>query len=89
MKPDNRFLTWPGYFWAYVMTISENVGYTVRKKGLIKVPTLSEITVAPNKLGLSTDRVASDDHQLTELGRPCQITSSIEQTSSITMWNLV
>ena len=69
MKPDNRFLTQPGYFWAYVRTISENVGYTVRKKGLIKVPTLSEITAALNKLGLSTDRVASDDHQLTELGQ--------------------
>ena len=46
VKPDPRFLKQDKTFWANVRTISQHVGYTVRGKGFIKVPTLDEITAA-------------------------------------------
>ena len=38
MKPDQRFLKQPKHFWASVRTISQQVGYTERGTGRIRVP---------------------------------------------------
>jgi hypothetical protein len=43
MVPNKEFLKQPKMFWAYVRTLSQQLGYTVRGKGQIKVPTLSEM----------------------------------------------
>lgn len=53
MMPDPRFTDQPLDFWANVRTIGEAVGYTVRGKGLVKVPTQTKIQTAYNKLGLT------------------------------------
>ncbi len=70
MQPINRFKRKPKKFWADVRTISQAVGYTERGKigkGKIKVPTISEIESAYEKLGLGTSHLCVD-HKLTALG---------------------
>jgi hypothetical protein len=69
MKPDPRFLRQPKFFWAYVRSISENVGYTHAKQ--IKVPTFAEITEALRDLSLSSDSVTAED------GRPSALADSL------------
>ena len=41
-------------FWANVRTISQEVGYTVRGKGLVRVPTIGEMAAGLQGAGLST-----------------------------------
>jgi len=62
--PDARFLKQPRAFWADVRTISQAVGYTVRRrkgekrgKGEIRVPSLDEIRAAYEKLDLRWDHL--------------------------------
>jgi hypothetical protein len=43
MKPNSAFLNLPKSFWASVRLISQQIGYTQRSTGQIKVPTLDEI----------------------------------------------
>ncbi len=43
MIANPRFQNQPKHFWAYVRTLSQHLGYTVRNKGIVKVPTLSEM----------------------------------------------
>ena len=69
MKPDSRFLKQPKHFWANVRTISQQIGYTVRGAGEIKVPTIAEITQAFEELNLSTKHVIGGDGQPTDFGR--------------------
>ena len=69
MKPDPRFLKQDKTFWANVRTISQHVGYTVRVKGFIKVPTLDEIAAALEDLGLGTDHIIGPAGQPTKVGR--------------------
>jgi hypothetical protein len=56
MKPNDAFLKQPKSFWAYVRSISQEVGYTVRAKGAteskIRVPSISEICSALDALEL-------------------------------------
>jgi hypothetical protein len=58
MKPDPQFLKQPKHFWANVRTISQQVGYTERGTGQIKIPSLDEISGAMSELGLKTEHVA-------------------------------
>lgn len=58
MRPDNRFLKQQKDFWAHVRSVSEVVGYTVKKKATIRVPTLVEIVAALDKLGLASQHIA-------------------------------
>jgi len=58
MKPDPRFLKQPKHFWANVRTISQQVGYTERGTGQIKIPALPEIVAALSGIGLKTKHVA-------------------------------
>jgi hypothetical protein len=69
VKPDPRFLKQDKTFWANVRTVSQHVGYTVRGKGLIKVPTLAESTTALEDIGLSANHIVDLDGRPTKLGR--------------------
>jgi len=68
LSPDPRFLAQPKEFWANVRTISQEVGYTQRGLGTIKIPTLAEIRDSLQKLTLSSRHIASDSDELTPLG---------------------
>lgn len=69
MKPDPRFLKQPKSFWANVRTISQTVGYTVRGKGLIRVPTLPEIVEALEGLNLRATHLTDGQSRPNALGR--------------------
>ncbi|HZL27240.1 MAG TPA: hypothetical protein VFC39_12000 [Acidobacteriaceae bacterium] len=71
MKPNEQFLKQPKTFWAYVRSISESLGYTVRKgalKGSIRVPTIDEMADALIGLELDSATVKSSGGGETELG---------------------
>ena len=69
MKPDARFQSLPKSFWASVRTIGEKLGYTVRGKGIVKVPTVDDFAVGLNSLELSPTYLVSARREPTELGR--------------------
>jgi hypothetical protein len=69
VKPHPRFLGLDKTFWANVRTTSQQVGYTVRGKGLIKVPTPGEIAAALQDIGLGTAHICDDSERPTKLGR--------------------
>ena len=68
MKPNSRFLNQPKNFWAYVRLIGQEVGYTERRTGRIKIPTLQEIETCFRALRLRMDGISSGEDRLTELG---------------------
>lgn len=69
LKPDSHFLGLPGEFWANVRTISQEVGYTERGAGVIKVPSLAAIRHEFVRLGLTSTHIAGNDDALTPFGR--------------------
>lgn len=69
MRPDPTYLAQTKEFWAHIRTISQQVGYTQRGKGTIKVPTLAEIRAAFLTLGLSTTHIVSAQGVLTPFGQ--------------------
>ena len=68
MIPDRRFESQPKHFWANVRTISQELGYTERGKGLIKVPSLAEMRKALASLGLTADHLMDPRGEATNLG---------------------
>lgn len=68
MKANQEFLIRDKSFWAFVRTISEEVGYTEPGADRIKVPTLTEIADALADLHLDVSSVRQQNHP-TELGR--------------------
>ena len=72
MKPNPTFLKQPKPFWAYVRSISQQVGYTVRKQNKIKVPSGLEMREALQKLNLDGSRLADERGVPTELGQALQ-----------------
>jgi len=69
LKPDARFLDQPKHFWANVRTISQHVGYTVRRKGQILIPDTSQIVCAMSELNLGSLHLASATGELTPFGQ--------------------
>lgn len=69
MKPDQQFTNQPKHFWAYVRTISQEVGYTIRRKKAIKIPTLSEVKDILIKLDLVPDQIIDRKNKLTGFGK--------------------
>lgn len=69
MRPDNRFLKQPKYFWASVRTIGQQVGYTIRGRGQIRIPTILEMKVALQGIALSTDHIADEHDEPTDFGK--------------------
>jgi len=61
MIPNSLFLNQPKAFWAYVRSISQAVGYTVRGEGQIRVPAIEEMAEALNGLGLDGTRLLKPD----------------------------
>lgn len=68
MKAELRFLKQSPEFWANVRTISQEIGYTVRRQGTILIPTIAQIRLAFTRLSLSTDHIADDRDNLTPFG---------------------
>lgn len=66
MKADPKFATLPKSFWAAVRSISQEVGYTIRGKGQVKIPTVDEIRQSFKSLHLNPDRIG-DAKNPTEL----------------------
>ena len=75
MKADLRFVAQPKEFWAYVRTISQEVGYTERGNkstgvlSSIKIPTLEDVRREFGKLGLDTAKIANKNDSLTDFGQ--------------------
>jgi hypothetical protein len=57
MKADQRFLKQPKNFWANVRSLSQELGYTVRGTGKIKVLGIPEIVAGLKNLNLSAEHV--------------------------------
>ncbi|MFG0256694.1 MAG: hypothetical protein ACF8GE_02210 [Phycisphaerales bacterium JB043] len=69
MKADPRFLEQPKWFWADVRTVGQEVGYTVRGKGIIRVPTIDEIRSAYEKIGLGVSHLVDENGTMTDQGQ--------------------
>lgn len=69
MIANIRYLRQSKSFWAHVRPISEQVGYTNRNKGTIKVPTVKDICTALKELTLTTDHVATGESDPTVFGQ--------------------
>jgi len=69
VKPDNRFLDQPKHFWANVRLVSEQIGYTVRGTGRVRLPALAEVVSALRTLGLDTGHLVGGGGKPTTLGR--------------------
>ncbi|MGA3070533.1 MAG: hypothetical protein ABSD43_09995 [Terracidiphilus sp.] len=69
MKADPRFVRQPREFWAHVRIISQQVGYTDRRTGAIRIPTLDEVRGQFQPLGLDTAHVADAAGELTLFGQ--------------------
>lgn len=61
MKPNIKFLDLPKSFWASVRSVSQEVGYTVRGEGKVKVPSHVEIMNAFIKLKLKPEKIIKKD----------------------------
>lgn len=57
MIANAEFRNQPKMFWAYVRTLSQQLGYTVRGKNQIKIPSAREITGGLDALGLDSTKV--------------------------------
>ncbi len=68
MKADIRFLSQPKEFWANVRTISQELGYTVRGAGSIRVHALAEVQKKFKELKLDTHHICDENNKLTEFG---------------------
>jgi hypothetical protein len=69
MIPNRKFLDQDKAFWAFVRTISEEVGYTDRQEDEIKVPTLEEMRNAFLTLGLNAASLSTDSLKATPRAR--------------------
>lgn len=70
MVANPEFQNQPKLFWAYVRTLSQQLGYTVRAKKQIKIPTVPEIVAGLTALGLDPGKlVRKEPDDLTDLGR--------------------
>ncbi len=61
MKANPKYINMPKHFWAHVRSISEELGYTVRGSGTIKIYRLENIVRAFTKLGLDSEHLRDDD----------------------------
>jgi hypothetical protein len=67
MKANKLFLNQPKSFWANVRSISQHLGYTLRGRNQIKIPTIEEMISSMLALGLSSDHIHLDEKP-TEMG---------------------
>ncbi|MDX1947276.1 MAG: hypothetical protein SFU86_17880 [Pirellulaceae bacterium] len=78
MTPDPRFANRPKQFWAYVRSLSQEIGYVQRLPrnkakpgavGPIKVPSPEEMRAALESIGLQSSQIVNSAGQPTDLGR--------------------
>jgi hypothetical protein len=69
MMPNELFLNQRKQFWAYVRSISQSAGYTIRGQGQIKIPTIEEMSAALTSLGLDATRLRGKTGRVTQLGK--------------------
>ena len=70
MKADPRFSDSPKSFWATVRSVSQDVGYTIRGEGQVKVPTFEEIKRSFRTLHLNANHLEED-------GRPTEFATHL------------
>ena len=68
MEPNQEFLGLTKDFWANVRTIGQEVGYTVRGKGIVSIPDFKRIIPAYQKIGLSVNHIMDDNYKKTKFG---------------------
>jgi hypothetical protein len=68
MKAKALYLHQPKALWATVRTLSQQVGYTDKRTGQIKVLTIPELKAALDELDLAWDHIVSDQDELTAFG---------------------
>lgn len=68
MKPDRQFQQQPKDFWGHVRLLSQEIGYTERGTGQIKIPTFGEVEDCFHVLNLRTDRIRSEHGEPTAFG---------------------
>lgn len=68
MKPDKRFAKKDKAFWGCVRSLSQDLGYTVRKEDRIKVPGFLEMRQGFVDLELNPDAIADRKGKPTQLG---------------------
>jgi hypothetical protein len=69
MIANPEFQSQPKMFWAYVRTLSQQLGYTVRNKKQIKIPTIPELVMGLTALGLDATKLVTMAGSPTELGQ--------------------
>ena len=68
MRAESRFLKQNKEFWANVRTISQELGYTVRGTGTIKIHQLEDVKIKFSELNLDTDHICNGNNELTAFG---------------------
>jgi len=68
LKASDKFLRQPKYFWAYVRTISQEIGYTNRIDKTILVPTIYHVRACFSRLNLSMEQIEGENGVLTNFG---------------------
>ncbi|MCY3022749.1 MAG: hypothetical protein NTW87_27540 [Planctomycetota bacterium] len=68
MKAEPRFLNQPKHFWANVRLISAKVGYTIKRRGQILVPSLDQMLAALKARDLTSDHIMDARRNPTALG---------------------
>ena len=58
-------------FWANVRSISQEVGYTVRGRGIVKIPSLDEMCRAMSRIGLTCTHLMHDGEPTALATRLC------------------
>lgn len=69
MKPNPEFLSLPRSFWAFVRTISQNVGYTLRGQNEVSVPSLPTMVTAFKEVDLDPKHLVKKDGTPTDIGK--------------------
>lgn len=69
MKPNPDFLKLPKSFWAYVRTISQNVGYTLRGQNEVAIPSIKAMMEAMKDADLNPDYIGNTSGIPTEIGK--------------------
>jgi len=69
MIANSEFQNQPKMFWAYVRTLSQQLGYTIRMKKQIKIPTVPELVTGLTALGLDPSKLVTTAGSPTELGQ--------------------
>lgn len=69
MISNPEFQNQPKAFWAYVRTLSQHLGYTIRGKAQIRVPTIKEMRAGLSDLGLDPERIGTGAGSPSQLGQ--------------------